>query len=38
MSNLYSMDKGYLTMSPERMFGSTPLVKLGDQNFTKVSK
>ena len=36
MSNLYSMEKGYLTMSPERMFGTTPLIKLGDQNFKKV--
>jgi len=37
MSNLYKLHKGYLTMSPERMFQTTPLVKLGDQNFKKVS-
>ncbi len=36
MSNLYTLNKGYLTMSPDRMFGSTPLVKLGEQNFKKV--
>ena len=31
MSNLYSMRDGFLIMSPERMFQSTPLVKLGEQ-------
>jgi len=36
MSNLYKLQKGFLTMSPERMFQTTPLVKLGDQNFKKV--
>jgi len=35
MSNLYTMKEGALVMSPERMFLSTPLVKLGD-NFKKV--
>jgi len=37
MSNLYSLDHGALVMSPKRMFPSTPLVKLGDNNFKKVS-
>jgi len=37
MSNLYSMDFGSLTMSPKRMFPSTPLVKLGDNHFKKVN-
>ena len=35
MSNLYAMKEGALVMSPERMFLSTPLVKLGD-DFKKV--
>ncbi len=35
MSNLYNMKEGSLVMSPERMFLSTPLVKLGEQ-FKKV--
>ena len=38
MSNLYNLHKGTLKMSPERMFQSTPLVKLGDQHFKKVKK
>merc|ERR1712223_1156504 len=37
MSNLYSLEKGALTMSPDRMFQTTPLIKLGDQNFKKVN-
>merc|ERR1712045_323209 len=37
MSNLYSLDHGALTMSPMRMFPATPLVKLGDTHFKKVS-
>ena len=37
MSNLYALNHGFLTMSPERMFQSTPLIKLGDQNFKKVN-
>merc|ERR1712179_879861 len=37
MSNLYTLDHGSLEMSPKRMFPSTPLVKLGDNNFKKVS-
>ena len=36
MSNLYTLTNGSLTMSPERMFQSTPLIKLGDENFKKV--
>merc|ERR1712029_234944 len=35
MSNLYSMKEGALEMSPDRMFISTPLVKLGGE-FKKV--
>merc|ERR1711988_343269 len=35
MSNLYKLNHGSLMMSPERMFLSTPLVKLGDE-FKKV--
>lgn len=37
MSNLYSFSNGTLTMSQDRMFQSTPLVKLGDENFKKVN-
>jgi len=37
MSNLYALNHGFLSMSPERMFQSTPLIKLGDQNFKKVN-
>ena len=36
MSNLYTLNHGFLLMSPDRMFQTTPLVKLGDQNFKKV--
>ncbi|CAG9864242.1 unnamed protein product [Phyllotreta striolata] len=36
MSNLYSLKNGSLTMSPQRMFPTTPLVKLGDKHFAKV--
>ena len=36
MSNLYKLNHGILTMSPERMFQTTPLVKLGDEHFMKV--
>ena len=36
MSNLYTLNNGSLTMSPERMFQTTPLVKLGDESFSKV--
>ena len=36
MSNLYKLKEGSLIMSPERMFLTTPLVKLGDE-FKKVS-
>ena len=37
MSNLYSLRQGSLAMSPDRMFQSTPLVKMGDQHFKKAS-
>ncbi|CAB0041958.1 unnamed protein product [Trichogramma brassicae] len=37
MSNLYTLRNGSLTMSPERMFPTTPLVKLGDSHFSKVN-
>lgn len=36
MSNLYELRHGSLTMSSVRMFPTTPLVKLGDANFSKV--
>ena len=36
MSNLYKLNNGTLPMPPERMFQTTPLVKLGDENFMKV--
>merc|ERR1712126_350266 len=38
MSNLYTLKNGVITMSPDRIFQSTPLVKLGNENFTKVSE
>jgi UTP--glucose-1-phosphate uridylyltransferase len=34
-SDLYSLEHGKLVMNPNRMFGQTPVVKLGD-NFKKV--
>lgn len=36
MSNLYNLGDGELHMSPNRMFSSTPLIKLGDENFKNV--
>lgn len=36
MSNLYHMSYGSLTMSPQRAFPTVPLVKLGDNHFSKV--
>lgn len=36
MSNLYALKYGSLVMSPQRMFPTTPLVKLGDTHFAKV--
>lgn len=36
MSNLYNLKNGSLIMSPQRMFPTTPLVKLGDEHFSKV--
>lgn len=38
MSNLYSLKNGSLIMSPQRMFPTTPLVKLGDNHFSKVKE
>lgn len=38
MSNLYSLKSGSLIMSPQRMFPTTPLVKLGDNHFSKVKE
>ena len=38
MSNLYSLKSGSLVMSPLRMFPTTPLVKLGDNHFSKVKE
>lgn len=38
MSNLYELKSGSLTMSQNRQFKTTPLVKLGDEHFKKVSK
>lgn len=36
MSNLYTLRNGSLVMSPQRMFPTTPLIKLGDNHFAKV--
>ncbi|GLV40548.1 UDP-glucose pyrophosphorylase [Carabus blaptoides fortunei] len=38
MSNLYSLKNGTLVMSPQRMFPTTPLVKLGENHFSKVKE
>ncbi|XP_050297471.1 UTP--glucose-1-phosphate uridylyltransferase isoform X2 [Anthonomus grandis grandis] len=38
MSNLYNLKNGSLVMSPQRMFPTTPLVKLGDNHFSKVKQ
>lgn len=38
MSNLYSLRGGSLVMSPQRMFPTTPLIKLGDNHFSKVKQ
>lgn len=35
-SNLYMMQNGTLVMSPQRAFPTVPLVKLGDNHFSKV--
>lgn len=35
-SDLYKLDKGCLIMSPLRAFPTVPLVKLGDEHFSKV--
>ena len=36
MSNLYTLDKGTLIMSPNRVYQTTPVVELGDEHFKKV--
>ena len=36
MSNLYELTRGTMRMSSLRQFPTTPLVKLGEQNFSKV--
>lgn len=38
MSNLYELKHGSMEMSRKRMFPTTPLVKLGDEHFSKVHK
>nr|XP_017028483.1 UTP--glucose-1-phosphate uridylyltransferase isoform X1 [Drosophila kikkawai] len=38
MSNLYTLKNGSLVMSPQRMFPTTPLVKLGENHFSKVKE
>uniref|UniRef100_A0A7G3AY13 UTP--glucose-1-phosphate uridylyltransferase n=1 Tax=Lutzomyia longipalpis TaxID=7200 RepID=A0A7G3AY13_LUTLO len=38
MSNLYNLRHGSLVMSPQRMFPTTPLVKLGENHFAKVKE
>lgn len=38
MSNLYSLNNGSLVMSPQRMFPTTPLIKLGDHHFSRVQE
>ncbi|XP_036337980.1 UTP--glucose-1-phosphate uridylyltransferase-like isoform X4 [Rhagoletis pomonella] len=38
MSNLYHLKNGSLAMSPQRMFPTTPLVKLGENHFSKVKE
>lgn len=38
MSNLYNLKNGSLVMSPQRMFPTTPLVKLGENHFSKVKE
>lgn len=37
-SNLYVLKNGSLVMSPKRMFPITPLIKLGDKDFSKVKE
>ncbi|XP_031829847.1 UDP-glucose pyrophosphorylase isoform X1 [Nomia melanderi] len=38
MSNLYTLRNGSLVMSPQRMFPTTPLIKLGGNHFSKVKE
>ncbi|CAK8692631.1 unnamed protein product [Clavelina lepadiformis] len=38
MSNLYELTHGSMRMSSHRQFPTTPLVKLGDEHFSKIHK
>jgi len=38
MSNLYELESGTMAMSKKRQFPTTPLIKLGDEHFSKVHK
>uniref|UniRef100_H2Z520 UTP--glucose-1-phosphate uridylyltransferase n=2 Tax=Ciona savignyi TaxID=51511 RepID=H2Z520_CIOSA len=38
MSNLYELKNGSMVMSSKRQFPTTPLVKLGDEHFSKIHK
>ncbi|XP_039263753.1 UTP--glucose-1-phosphate uridylyltransferase-like [Styela clava] len=38
MSNLYTLRHGSMVMNKNRMFRTTPLIKLGDEHFSKVHK
>jgi len=38
MSNLYELKQGCMVMSSKRQFPTTPLVKLGDEHFSKIHK
>ena len=38
MSNLYELSHGTMRMSRNRQFPTTPLVKLGDEHFSKVEE
>lgn len=38
MSNLYELRHGSMIMNQKRMFPTTPLIKLGDEHFSKVHK
>merc|ERR1719354_878033 len=36
MSNLYELESGTMVMSKKRQFPTTPLIKLGDEHFSKI--
>lgn len=38
MSNLYTMEHGFLKVSPDRMFPGMPDIKLDDKFFSKVDE